>query len=83
MVNDHRGDRELSSPMKVRELIALLKNVDPDYLIAIGAGQTLIVVDPRPGFRHPKDAAHEDLTQDGELEFSEPDRKFLRKLHIK
>jgi hypothetical protein len=69
--------------MKVRELIALLKNVDPDYLIAIGAGQTLIVVDPRPGFCHPKDAAHEDPPQAGELEFSEPDRKFLRKLHIK
>jgi hypothetical protein len=83
MVDDHRGDRELSSPMKVRELIALLKNVDPDYLIAVGAGQTLIVVDPGPGFRHPKDAAHEDLTQDGELEFNEPDRKFLRRLHIK
>lgn len=83
MVDDHRGDHELSSPMKVRELIALLKNVDPDYLIAIGAGQTLIVVDPRPRFCHPKDAAHEDLTQDGELEFSEPDRKFLRRLHVK
>jgi hypothetical protein len=69
--------------MKVRELIALLKKVDPDYLITIGAGQTLIVVDPRPGFRHLKDAAHEDLTQDLEFEFSEPDRKFLRKLHIK
>ncbi len=69
--------------MKVRELIALLKNVDPDYLIAIGAGQTLIVVDPRPGFCHSQDAAHEDPPQDGALEFSEPDRKFLRKLHIK
>jgi len=83
MVDDHRSDQELSSPMKVRELIALLKNVDPDYLIAVGAGQTLIVVDPRPGFCNPKDAAHEDPPQDGELEFSEPDRKFLRRLHIK
>ena len=83
MVDDHRGDRELSSPMKVRELIALLKNVDPDYLIAVGAGQTLIVLDPRPGFCHPKDAAHQDLTQDGELGFDEPDRKFLSRLHIK
>lgn len=69
--------------MKVRELIALLKNVDPDSLILIGAGQTLIVVDPRPGFCHLEDQAHEDLAQDGELQFSEPDRKFLRKLHIK
>jgi hypothetical protein len=69
--------------MKVRELIALLKNVDPDYLIAVGAGQTLIVLDPRPGFCHPKDAAHQDLTQDGELGFDEPDRKFLSRLHIK
>jgi hypothetical protein len=83
MVDDHTGDQELSSPMKVRELIALLKNVDPDYLIAIGAGQTLIVVDPRPGFCHPENLAHENLAQDGESHFSEPDRKFLRKLHIK
>jgi hypothetical protein len=83
MLEDQRGDRELSSPMKVRELIALLKNVDPDYLIAIGAGQTLIVMDPRPGFRHHEDLAHENRAQDGELEFSEPDRKFLRRLHIK
>jgi hypothetical protein len=83
MVDDHTGDQELSSPMKVRELIALLKNVDPDYLIAVGAGQTLIVVDPRPGFCHPKDAAHEDPPPDVESEFSEPDYKFLRRLHIK
>jgi hypothetical protein len=69
--------------MKVRELIALLKNVDPDYLIAIGAGQTLIVMDPKPGFCHPKEPAQHALTQDGELEFSEPDRKFLQRLHIK
>lgn len=83
MVDDHTGDQELSSPMKVRELIALLKNVDPDYLIAIGAGQTLIVVDPRAGFCHPANLAHENLAQDGESQLSEPDRKFLRKLHIK
>ena len=69
--------------MKVRELIALLRNVNPDYLIAVGAGQTLIVVDPRPGFCHPKDAAPEDSTKESELEFSEPDRKFLHRLHIK
>jgi hypothetical protein len=83
MVDDHTGDQELSSPMKVRELIALLKNVDPDYLIAIGAGQTLIVVDPRPGFCHPENLPHDNLVQDGESQLSEPDRKFLRKLHIK
>jgi hypothetical protein len=40
-------------------------------------------MDPKPGFCHPKDATHDDLTQDGDLEFSEPDRKFLRRLHIK
>jgi hypothetical protein len=78
MLDDHTGDQELSSPMKVRELMALLKNVDPDYLIAIGAGQTLIVVDPRPGFCHP-----EELGQDGVSHLTEPDRRFLRELHIK
>lgn len=83
MVDDHRGDEELSSPMKVRELIALLKNVNPDFLIAIGAGQTLILMDPRPGFSHPQNPAHKDLAQEGELQFSEPDRQFLRRLHIK
>lgn len=64
--------------MKVRELIALLKNVDPDYLIAIGAGQTLIVVNPRPGFCQP-----EELEQDGPPFFTDPDLKFLRELRIK
>jgi len=65
--------------MKVRELMALLKNVDPDFVIVIGAdSQTLLVVNPRPGFCYP-----EELGQDAVSHFTEPDRKFLHELHIK
>ena len=79
MVDDHTGDQELSSPMKVRELMALLKNVDPDFVIVIGAdSQTLMVVNPRPGFCYP-----EELGQDAVSHLTEPDREFLRELHIK
>jgi hypothetical protein len=79
MVDDHTGDEELSSPLKVRELMALLKNVNPDFLIVIGSdSQSLIVVDPRPGFCLPEGPG-----QDGVSHFTEPDRKFLRELHIK
>jgi hypothetical protein len=79
MVDDHTGDQELSSPMKVRELMALLKNVDPDFVIVIAAdSQTLMVVNPRPGFCYP-----EELGQDAVSHFTEPDREFLRELHIK
>ena len=78
MVDDHTGDQEPSSPMRVRELMALLKNVDPDFVIVIGAdSQTLLVVNPRPGFCHP-----EDLGQDCVPSFTNLDRKFLRELHI-
>ena len=65
--------------MKVRELMDLLKNVDPDFVIVIGAdSQTLLLVNPRPGFCHP-----EELGQDGVSHFTEPDREFLHELHIK
>jgi hypothetical protein len=79
MLDGPTGDEELSSPMKVRELMARLKNVDPDFLIVIGAdSQSLIVINPKPGFCHP-----EDLGQDGVSHFTEGDRNFLRELHIK
>ena len=79
MLDGPTGDEELSSPMKVRELMARLKNVDPDFLIVIGAdSQSLFVVNPKPGFCHP-----EDLGQDGGSHFTEGDRNFLRELHIK
>ena len=65
--------------MKVRELMALLKNVDPDFVIVIGAdSRTLMVVNPRPGFCYP-----EELGQDAVSHLTEPDREFLRELHIK
>lgn len=79
MVNDPTGDKELSSPMKVSELMARLKNVDPDFLIVTGAdSQSLLIVNPKPGFCNP-----EELGQDGVSHLSEPDRRFLRTLHIK
>lgn len=79
MLDDDTGDQELSSPMKVRELMARLKNVDPDFLIVIGAdSQSLIVVNPKPGFCYPEEPG-----QDCVSHFTGPDRKFLRELHIK
>jgi len=79
MEDEGTGHRELSSPMKVRELIARLQKVDPDFLIVIGAdSQSLIVVNPRPGFCHP-----EELEQDGVSDFTETDLDFLRELRIK
>jgi len=79
MEDKDTGRRERSSPMKVRELIARLQKVDPDFLIVIGAdSQSLIVVNPRPGFCHP-----EELEQDGVSDFTETDLDFLRELRIK
>jgi len=79
MLDDPTGDKQLSSPMTVRELMARLKNVDPDFLIVIGAdAQSLIVVNPKPGFCCP-----EELEQDEASHFTELDLKFLGKLHIK
>ncbi|HYL12479.1 MAG TPA: hypothetical protein VEV41_05565 [Terriglobales bacterium] len=79
MEDDHTGDEELSSPMKVRELLALLKNVDPDFLIVIGADErSLMIVNPHPGFCQPPE-----LEPDGVSHLTEKDRQFLRGLHIK
>jgi hypothetical protein len=79
MLDDPSGDEELGSPMKVRELMARLKNVDPDFLIVIsGDAQSLIVVNPKPGFCHP-----DELEEDGVSRFTATDLKFLRELHIK
>jgi hypothetical protein len=78
MEDGHTGDEERSSPMKVRELMALLKNVNPDFLIVIGAdSRSLTIVNPRPGFCLRGE-------EEGEMaDFTERDWKFLRDLHIK
>ncbi len=79
MLNDPTGDGELGSPMKVRELIERLKNVDPDFLIVIGPdAHSLMVVNPKPGFCYT-----ETVEQEGVPHFTETDRRFLRALHIK
>ncbi len=80
MEDEGTGRPELSSPMKVGELIARLQKVDPNFLIVVGAdSQCLIVVNPRPGFCYPADLEEEDVVP----HFTEPDLNFLRQLHIK
>jgi hypothetical protein len=79
MEDDDTGDEELSSPMKVRELLVLLKNVDPDFLIVIGAdARSLLIVNPHPGFCQPAE-----LGPDAISHLTKQDRQFLRGLHIK
>jgi hypothetical protein len=77
MEDYHTGDEERSSPMKVRELMARLKNVDPDFEIVIGA-DSLLIVNPRPGFYQPMEIG-EDLFS----LLTEQDQQFLHQLHIK
>jgi len=78
MSDDPTGDEQLSSRMKVGELIARLKNVDPDFLVVIGSNQSLIVVNPKPGFCLPQELEPETVAH-----FTQTDLKFLRQLHIK
>ena len=79
MENEGTSHQELSSPMKVRELIARLQKIDPDFLVVVGAdSQSLIVVNPKPGFCH-----HEEAEQEGASHLTETDLNFLREWHIK
>lgn len=79
MEDEGTGRPELSSPMKVGELIARLQKVDPNFLIVVGGdSQSLMVVNPRPGFCHPGE-----LEEDAVPHFTELDLNFLRQLHIK
>jgi hypothetical protein len=69
----------LTSPMKVRELLACLKDFDPDFLVVIGANsQSLIIVNPKPGF-----CSHAEIEEDEVRSLAEQDQKFLRDLRIK
>jgi len=74
---DPTGDEELSSPMKVRELMARLKNVDPDFVILIGK-DCLMIVDPSPGFCLPMEMEEDEISR-----LTEQDQQFLHELHIK
>jgi hypothetical protein len=61
----------------VRELIARLQAKDPDFLVVVdAASQSLMVVNPRPGFS----AAAESQAS---CDLSKDDQQFLRDLHIK
>jgi hypothetical protein len=77
MEDDHTDDEELSSPMKVRELMARLKNVDPDFVIVIGK-DSLLIGNPRPGFCLPMEMEEGEISR-----FTEQDQQFLHVLHIK
>jgi len=77
MEDDHTGDEELSSPMKVRELMARLKNVDPNFVIAMSK-DSLLIVNPRPGFCLPMEMEADEISR-----LTEQDQQFVHELHIK
>jgi hypothetical protein len=77
MEDDHTDDEELRSPMKVRELMARLKNVDPDFVIVLGK-DSLLIGNPRPGFCLPMEMKEDEISR-----FTEQDQQFLQELHIK
>ncbi len=67
------------TPMTVGELRDWLSDRNPDFLVLLDASsQSLIIVNPRPGFCLPPEVeADEDW---GRCEY---DQEFLRDLHIK
>jgi hypothetical protein len=65
--------------MKVGELIARLRDKDPNFLVVIDASsQSLIIVNPRPGFCLPAE-----LEEDEGCGLTEQDQAFLQDLGIK
>jgi len=65
--------------MKVREVLARLRSTDPDFLVVIDASsQSLIIVNPRPGFCSPADPE-----EDERHRLAEQDQQFLRDFHIR
>jgi hypothetical protein len=77
MEDGYTDDEELSSPMKVRELMARLKNVDPDFVIVIGK-DSLLIGNPRPGFCLPMEMEEDEISR-----LTQQDQQFLHELHIK
>ncbi len=67
------------SRLKVRELLARLQHTDPDFLIVIdAASQSLLIVNPKPGFCHPSEIEEYETSC-----LTEQDQEFLRDMHIK
>ncbi len=67
------------APMTVGELLDWLRDHNPDFLVLIDAvSQSLIIVNPQPGFCLPAEVEHEE-----NLARCEYDQEFLRDLHIK
>jgi hypothetical protein len=67
------------APLKVREVLARLRDADPDFLVVIDASsQSLIIVNPRPGFCSPAE-----LEEDETNCLAEQDQQFLRDFHIR
>ena len=65
--------------MKVRELLARLQDADPDFVIVIdAASQSLLILNPRPGFCHPAEIEEYETSC-----LTEQDQEFLRDMHIK
>ncbi len=64
--------------MTVRELLARLEEKDPDFLVVLDPhSQSLIIVNPKPGFCSPAEAEEAER-----LRIQDQDRQFLRDLHI-
>lgn len=79
MEEDRTDDEELSSPLKVGELLALLQHVDPDFVVVVGAdARSLLIVNPKPGFCQPRKQGSDRI-----VPLTDQDREFLRALHIK
>jgi hypothetical protein len=79
MGHDRSADAGLPSPMKVRELLARLQDTDPDFVIVIdAASQSLLIVNPKPGFCHPSEIEEYETSC-----LTEQDQEFLRDMHIK
>ena len=63
--------------MKVRELLARLQDADPDFVIVIdAASQSLLILNPKPGFCHPTEIEDDDRSADAGL----PSRMKVREL---
>jgi len=79
MDDDHTADAGLCSPMKVRELMARLKDADPDFVVVIDvASQSLLILNPKPGFCDPAEVEEYETPC-----LTEQDQQFLRDVHIK
>ena len=79
MDKGHNADGGLHSPMRVRDLLARLQEVDPDFVIAVdAASQSLLILNPRPGFCDPRETKEDESSC-----LTNQDQEFLRSLHIK